>query len=153
MRSYSSEKLLLASSCPSVSQSVRMAAVGSHGFLWNLVLRTFIKICREIPNSFKIGQNFGVGGLYGDISPPQNHFCATCNIFILLTVTCSSARHTRYCCVYIATMFTRTTHIVTLYVHCLPCFAMMVRYKHWVANWTLKKCPHVNFTIQSVGTT
>ena len=27
----------------------------------------------------------------------------------------------KYCCVFIATMATRTHHIVTLYVHNLPC--------------------------------
>jgi hypothetical protein len=69
MPSYSSEKLLLASSCPSVSLSVCMSAVGCHGFPWNLILRTSIKFCREIPNLFQIGQKLrGRGNLHEDIS-------------------------------------------------------------------------------------
>ena len=70
----------------------------------------------------------------GQIHPLQKNFCATFNIFIFLTVKCRSAVHVRYCCVSIATILVRTAHNVTLYVHCLPCFAMMLRYKDRGAN-------------------
>jgi hypothetical protein len=44
-----------------------------------------------------------------------------CNIiFILLTLTCSSAIHTVHCCVYIATVVTPTRHNVALFVGTLP---------------------------------
>ena len=49
-----SEKRLLASSFMSVCSFRPYAA----GRIWNLILRTFTKLCGETPNIFKIGQQY-----------------------------------------------------------------------------------------------
>jgi hypothetical protein len=54
-RSYSRGRRLLTRSCPSVCPHVS-GLVPLDGFQWNVILRTFKKICHEIPNLVKIGQ-------------------------------------------------------------------------------------------------
>ena len=53
-RSHCRENRLFASSRPSVCSHVS-ARLSLDGYLWNLLLRTLMKICREEPNLVKIG--------------------------------------------------------------------------------------------------
>jgi hypothetical protein len=136
------------------------------GFLWNL--GTFTKICKETPNLVKIGQKYRalvhedlgtfilltvaghtlylgtiilltVAGhsLYTDKSVKGTHCLsmATLNTFISQV---NKSTHGKYCCVSMATMFTRTRRNITLRVHCLSCFRSY--YVRWHKDLIQSSC-------------
>jgi hypothetical protein len=92
------------------------------GFPWNLVLATFMKVCRENPYLLEADKNMGILHAIPSIVLfywclrhifAIEPYCATLNIVMLLTVTCSSATH-RDRCVATVTMVTGTGRNITL---------------------------------------
>ena len=81
-----------------------------------------------------------------------HHCCATMNIFIQLTVTCScNSTQRTHCCVSTATMVTGTRRNVTLYVLYTAFFAFL-RCIH--EKWLLElSCLCVCLSVHSHGTT
>ena len=132
--SYSREKRLLASSCPSVRlpTCIRAASIGRISVKFDTGAKgggAFKKVCRESQSLVKIGQK--LWALYtkiqvcfivtGDIDSAIKHYIAlgTC---MLLTVTSSSVYTECTVGFPFATKITRTRHHVTLRVHCLSCW-------------------------------
>jgi len=104
-RSHSCEKktiIFVSSVYPSVCPQIS-ARLPLDGFPWNLILGTSMKIWREPPNLFKIGQKYWALNtntyvsvrliVAGDINLPYKHFYATLSVFMLLTVTCTYRKH------------------------------------------------------------
>jgi hypothetical protein len=112
-----------------------ISAGPSRGFPWNFVLGTFKKICREIPNLFKIGKNIGHFTLRHKyvlvFSATQIHHKS---IFVKYSIILCCwqwhiAQHYTqvHCFIPITTMVRRADHNITSYVHCLP----------WLTYWRL----------------
>lgn len=104
-RTQSREERLLALSCPSLSLCPRVSErLPLDRFPSNLILRTFMKICREFTNLFRIGEYIG----YFTRSPK---YVLLFSVFLYCWQLNNT--HTTHCCSSISTLLKRTS--VTIY--------------------------------------